>query len=68
MPKAVKGVLVQCDESIMAILLKIDAEHRHAFITETFDDETCLVNSSKINELKALLRQVCSWKSALVVF
>jgi TFIIH basal transcription factor complex TTD-A subunit len=60
MPKAVRGVLVQCDESIMAIILKIDAEHSHSFIMETFDDETCLVSSAKLNELKAKLKEVRS--------
>lgn len=54
----VLGVLVQCDESIMAIILKIDAENKHSYITERLDDETCLVQASKLNELKARLNEV----------
>jgi TFIIH basal transcription factor complex TTD-A subunit len=60
MPKAVRGVLVQCDESIMAIILKIDTQHQHSFIMETFDDETCLVSAARINDLKAKLHEVRS--------
>jgi TFIIH basal transcription factor complex TTD-A subunit len=57
MVKAVKGVLVQCDESIMAIIIDIDNRNRNAFIMETLDDETCLVQASKLNELKARLNE-----------
>ncbi len=54
------GVLVQCDESIMAIILKIDAETKPGYIMETLDDETCLVQASKLNELKTRLNEVCA--------
>jgi TFIIH basal transcription factor complex TTD-A subunit len=54
----IAGVLIQCDESIMAIILKIDSEHNHAFVMETLDDETCMIQSSKLNELKARLKDV----------
>ena len=52
------GVLVQCDESIMAIIQKIDADNKHAYIMETLDDETCLVQASKLAELKTRLNDV----------
>jgi TFIIH basal transcription factor complex TTD-A subunit len=52
------GVLIQCDESIMAIILKIDAENNHTFVMETLDDETCMISSSKLNELKGRLKDV----------
>lgn len=52
------GVLIQCDESIMAIILKIDSESNHAFIMETLDDETCLVQAKKLIELQARLKDV----------
>jgi TFIIH basal transcription factor complex TTD-A subunit len=58
MPKAVKGVLVQCDESILAIIYKIDQENQHAFVMETLDDTTILVAAGKVNELKARLKDV----------
>jgi hypothetical protein len=52
------GVLVQCDESIMAIILKIDDETKPGYIMERLDDETCLVQASKLNELKIRLNEV----------
>ena len=42
----------------MAIILKIDSENNHAFVMETLDDETCMIQSSKLNELKARLKDV----------
>jgi len=49
---------VQCDESIMAIILKIDADNKHTYIMETLDDETCLVQTSRLTELKMRLNDV----------
>ncbi|KAI9823160.1 MAG: TFIIH complex subunit tfb5 [Thelocarpon impressellum] len=54
MPKAVKGVLVECDPSIKAIILKIDSAH-HDFIVEDLDDQTLVVKESKLKELKERL-------------
>jgi len=45
MPRATPGVLVQCDPSIKAILVKIDTEHHNAFIIEDIDDEHLLIKS-----------------------
>ncbi|KAF2674349.1 hypothetical protein BT63DRAFT_419644 [Microthyrium microscopicum] len=58
MVKAVKGILVQCDESIKAIIEKIDKENGNTFILEALDDENLLISSGKINELKARLKSV----------
>lgn len=52
-------MLVQCDPSIKAILVKIDTEHRNDFIIEDIDDETLLIKSAKEDQLKALLKDVC---------
>ena len=60
MVKAVKGMLVQCDESIMAIIIDIDNKNKNAFIMEALDDETCLVQANKLNELKARLNEASS--------
>jgi len=49
-------VLVQCDASIKAILVKIDSENRNDFIIEDIDDETVLVKQGKHDELKAKLK------------
>ncbi|KAI9784320.1 MAG: TFIIH complex subunit tfb5 [Geoglossum umbratile] len=56
MPKAVKGVLVECDESIRAIILKIDAAN-HDFIIEDLDDHTLVVKETKLLELKRRLEE-----------
>lgn len=58
MPKAVKGVLVRCDESIMAIITDIDKKSQNAYILEILDRETCLITASKVNELKIHLNKV----------
>ncbi|KAF2404047.1 RNA polymerase II transcription factor B subunit 5 [Trichodelitschia bisporula] len=55
-PKATRGVLVQCDESIMAIIRKID-EGRNEFIIEDLDSGTCLVKEGKLAELKRRLKE-----------
>lgn len=75
MPKAVKGltlpplssclntpsvgVLVECDPSIKAIILKIDQE-THEYIVEDLDDQTLVVKESQLGRLKARLEEV-SW-------
>ncbi|KAK5120723.1 hypothetical protein LTR85_006081 [Meristemomyces frigidus] len=56
MPRAIAGVLVECDPSIKAILVKIDAEHHHDFIIQEIDDEHLLIQSDKHEALKQLLR------------
>lgn len=51
------GVLVECDPSIKAIILKIDAAH-HDFIVEDLDDQTLVVKETKLKELKQKLDSV----------
>ncbi|GAB7358834.1 hypothetical protein MBLNU230_g4057t1 [Neophaeotheca triangularis] len=57
MPRAVAGVLVECDPSIKAIIDKIDRQHNHEFIIEDIDDEHALIKSGKHEELKVLLKE-----------
>ena len=52
------GVLVECDPSIKAIIVKIDTEHHHDFIIEDIDDEHVLIKSNKHEDLKQLLKDV----------
>ena len=52
------GVLIECDESIKAIIVKIDREHNHDFIIEDIDDKHALIKSNKHEELKELLKEV----------
>ena len=57
MVKAVKGVLVQCDPSIKAIILKADAE-KNEYIVEDLDDQTLVVKENQLASLKSYLDQV----------
>ncbi|KFY06299.1 hypothetical protein V491_08722 [Pseudogymnoascus sp. VKM F-3775] len=54
MPRAIRGVLVQCDPSIKAIIVKLDSE-RNDFIVEELDDETLVINEAKLGTLKMTL-------------
>ncbi|SMQ45051.1 unnamed protein product [Zymoseptoria tritici ST99CH_1A5] len=56
MPKAIAGVLVECDPSIKAIILKIDKEHNHDIIIEDIDDEHLLIKTAQQENLKGWLK------------
>jgi len=51
------GVLVECDPSIKAIILKIDQD-KHDYIVEDLDDQTLVVKESQLQKLKARLEEV----------
>lgn len=51
------GVLVECDPSIKAIILKIDQD-KHDYIVEDLDDQTLVVKESQLATLKARLEEV----------
>lgn len=53
-----EGTLVQCDPSIKAIISKINEENGGLYISEDIDDETCLINTKKLDELKQKLKDV----------
>ncbi|KAL8991165.1 MAG: hypothetical protein Q9169_007930 [Polycauliona sp. 2 TL-2023] len=57
MPKAVKGVLIECDPSIKAIILKIDQD-KHDYIVEDLDDQHLVIKESQLPRLKERLEQV----------
>jgi TFIIH basal transcription factor complex TTD-A subunit len=54
---AILGVLVECDPSIKAIILKIDQD-KHDYIVEDLDDQTLVIKESQLNRLKARLEEV----------
>ncbi|RJE21667.1 hypothetical protein PHISCL_06007 [Aspergillus sclerotialis] len=55
MPRAVRGVLIECDPSVKAIILKYD-EERHDYVVEDLDDDRHLViKESQVQNLKARL-------------
>ncbi len=51
------GVLVECDPSIKAIILKIDQE-KHDFIVEDLDDHNLVIKESQLQRLKSRLEEV----------
>lgn len=53
-----QGTLVQCDPSIKAIISKINEENGGQYISEDIDDETVLINTKKLDELKQKLKDV----------
>ncbi|KAM0718690.1 hypothetical protein Q7P37_005761 [Cladosporium fusiforme] len=55
MPRAQAGVLVECDASIKAIIVKINSENQNLYIIEDIDDEHVLIQASKHEQLKAQL-------------
>ena len=58
--KALLGLLIECDPSIKALILKYD-EERHDYIVEDLDDENHLViKESQLQNLKARLDHVCA--------
>lgn len=52
-----KGVLVQCDASIKAIIVRINSE-RHDYVIEELDEETVIVHENKLADLKERLNDV----------
>ncbi|RDW82066.1 hypothetical protein BP6252_03178 [Coleophoma cylindrospora] len=54
MPRAIRGVLVECDPSIKSIIVKIDSAD-HAFIVEELDDQTLVVKENMLAILKMRL-------------
>ena len=60
------GVLVECDPSIKAIINRINDEHNHDFIIEDIDDEHVLIKTTKLDELKLLLKEVRTVRTAHV--
>lgn len=53
-----EGTLIQCDSSIKAIIVKINAEHQNDIIIEDIDDEHVLIKTEKHPQLKRLLDDV----------
>lgn len=51
------GVLIECDPSIKAIILKIDQE-QHDYIVEDLDDQTLVIKESQLPRLKEKLEEV----------
>lgn len=52
-----KGILVECDPSIKAIIIKLDSE-RNDFIVEDLDDTHLVINEGMLPTLKMRLEDV----------
>jgi len=55
------GILIECDESIKAMIVKIDKQHNHDFIIENIDDKHALIKADRHEELKELLKKVSQY-------
>ncbi|CAD6500950.1 BgTH12-06651 [Blumeria graminis f. sp. triticale] len=51
------GVLVECDPSIKAIIVKIDSSS-HAYIVEELDDQTLVIKENMLGQLKRQLDEI----------
>uniref|UniRef100_A0A060TID9 General transcription and DNA repair factor IIH subunit TFB5 n=1 Tax=Blastobotrys adeninivorans TaxID=409370 RepID=A0A060TID9_BLAAD len=51
MPSAVRGMLVECDPSIHALILNIDSRS-HDIIIEELDETHLLIDATKMDYLK----------------
>ena len=61
----VSGVLVECDPSIKAIILKIDQD-KYDYIIEDLDDQTLVIKESQLQALKDRLAEVNIYWVAIV--
>jgi len=63
MVKGAAGVLVQADESVMAIIKKIDAERpMDRIIIHNLGDEACVVKPDKLAELESRVKKIIQEK------
>ncbi|KMQ42936.1 RNA polymerase II transcription factor B subunit 5 [Trichophyton violaceum] len=67
MPRAVKGVLIECDPSVKAIILKYDRLQNNEYIVEDLegDDRYLVVKESQLANLK--IRLAKAWISPQTV-
>ncbi|CAN8106275.1 unnamed protein product [Discula destructiva] len=57
MPRAIRGVLVQCDASIKSIIVSIDNENNNEYIIEVLDDQNIVVKETMVKILKDKLEE-----------
>lgn len=59
MPRAIRGVLVRCDPSIKALILKIDSSH-HDIVIEELDETHLVIDHNKVQAVKNELNRLLS--------
>lgn len=57
MPRAIRGVLVRCDPSIKALILKIDSA-RHDIVIEELDETHLVMDQNKVQAVKSELNRM----------
>ncbi|ORY65342.1 transcription factor TFIIH complex subunit Tfb5-domain-containing protein [Pseudomassariella vexata] len=55
MPRAIRGVLIECDPSIKSIIMNINESEANAYVIEDLDDSHLVVQESKVQDLKRRL-------------
>lgn len=59
MPRARRGALIQCDPSIKALIIQIDAD-KSDIILEELDDTHLLIDPAKVEFIKRELNRLLS--------
>ncbi|SPN97755.1 probable RNA polymerase II transcription factor B subunit 5 [Cephalotrichum gorgonifer] len=56
MPRAIRGVLIECDPAVKSIIVNIDSEN-HDYIIEDLDEQRCVVKETMVQQLKQKLNE-----------
>ena len=56
--KATRGVLIQADESVMAIIYALDKQEGGRLVLDALDPETCLVKQEQLESLERKVKEV----------
>ncbi|KAL2113685.1 hypothetical protein VUR80DRAFT_2907 [Thermomyces stellatus] len=54
MPRAIRGVLIECDPAVKSIIVNIDSAN-HEYIIEDLDEQRCVVKETMVADLKQKL-------------
>ncbi|KAE9961477.1 hypothetical protein BLS_002003 [Venturia inaequalis] len=63
MVKGQPGILVTADESIMAIIKKINEQNGHRYILEDLGDKNCLIKDGTLEALEAQVKAIIKEKA-----
>ncbi|KAH8590992.1 transcription factor TFIIH complex subunit Tfb5-domain-containing protein [Bisporella sp. PMI_857] len=60
MVRAIRGTLVECDDAIKSLIVKIDKESDNAYIIEELDDQHLFIKEDMVSTLKEKLKETLS--------
>ncbi|TID16470.1 RNA polymerase II transcription factor B subunit 5 [Venturia nashicola] len=63
MVKGQPGILVTADESIMAIIKKINEQNGHRYILEDLGDKNCLIKDGTLHALESEVKRIIKEKA-----